>query len=148
MAGVSAFGVWCLVLLDNDGRPPFANRATATALNGRARLIPLVQRISLRVAPDFREDSRRYCFGARRNGEARSVARFKPWAARPRVPSAVSAADLEEIHSPSYGQSLHRISRTSSITPPLRSWPDYAVYRHHNQDARPDSKQIAATAQR
>jgi hypothetical protein len=35
-----------LVLLDNDGRSPFANRAMATAFNGRARLIPLVQRIS------------------------------------------------------------------------------------------------------
>jgi hypothetical protein len=35
-----------LALLDNDRQPQFANRAKATALNGRARLIPLVQRIS------------------------------------------------------------------------------------------------------
>ncbi len=37
---------WRLALLDSDGRAQFANRAMATALNGRARLIPLVQRLS------------------------------------------------------------------------------------------------------
>ena len=35
--------VWLrLAFGDNNGRPQFANRAEATALNGRARLIPLV----------------------------------------------------------------------------------------------------------
>jgi hypothetical protein len=48
-----AFGVWRaaggvrrLAFGDNDGRPPFANHTKATELNGRARLITLVQRIS------------------------------------------------------------------------------------------------------
>jgi hypothetical protein len=35
-----------LALGGNDGRPPFANHTKATELNGRARLITLVQRIS------------------------------------------------------------------------------------------------------
>ena len=42
----AAGGVRRLAFGDNDGRPPFANHTRATELNGRARLIPLVQRIS------------------------------------------------------------------------------------------------------
>ena len=37
---------WRLALLDSDGRAQFANQAMATALKGRARLIPLVQHLS------------------------------------------------------------------------------------------------------
>jgi hypothetical protein len=47
---VNYFFAYCqllaLLLIDNDGQPPFANRAMAAAPDGRARLIPLVQRIS------------------------------------------------------------------------------------------------------
>ena len=43
---MAAFDARRLALRDKDGRPPFANPTKATVLDGRARLIPLVQRIS------------------------------------------------------------------------------------------------------
>jgi hypothetical protein len=51
----------------------FANRAMATALNGRAHLIPLVQTPLLRHTSGFRLDSRRY------QRRTMAISRTEPW---------------------------------------------------------------------